>query len=86
LQRFCKPSKEFTTRAKNVRGESTQDEKDRNNMENDEQNLNDDLDEAPTKGEYFYEHRFPEVDELVMARVNRCDFLAFARCHVVSGF
>lgn len=41
-------------------------------MENDEQNLKDDLDEAPTKGEYFYEHRFPEVDELVMARVNRC--------------
>lgn len=42
-------------------------------MENDEQNLKDDLDEAPTKGEYFYEHRFPEVDELVMARVNSID-------------
>jgi hypothetical protein len=52
-------------------------EKDRNNMENDETNLKEDLDEAPTKGEYFYEHRFPEVDELVMARVNRYDAFSF---------
>jgi len=44
-------------------------------VENDEENNNEDKGEevASKKGDYFYEHRVPEVDELVMARVNSID-------------
>jgi translation initiation factor 2 subunit 1 len=38
-----------------------------------EENDKESIEEENTKGDYFYEHRVPEVDELVMARVNSID-------------